>query len=373
MSELRLLPQYDDLVACAYRSAADNRPWQTFVEKLAATANVQQASLLIVSEQPWASPALITSQSSPELADQGYFERVMATETMHRLNATPASEPVALEEMLSPPQLRNTELYQQFLRPRDVEYSLIIDVWRDHGIQVRLAVDRTSLQGPFDGSERDALMRLTQHLRNGIEWRKERETRGALSHLYNAAMDRRGIAVFLLNDHGTLLGTNRRGETLLQRGQGLQVQRGRLIASGSWRGEWQALRRDLRQAEENRPHGRRLFDAHGNGVLDVVGHRLAGVDAADPNSCTVVLLARPGDDPTPRLDPKLLKSFYGFTDRETELALALTQGQSTADIARSLGVAPNTVKTHIRAVFEKTGCSKQSQVVALLLGNDALH
>jgi DNA-binding CsgD family transcriptional regulator len=36
------------------------------------------------------------------------------------------------------------------------------------------------------------------------------------------------------------------------------------------------------------------------------------------------------------------------------------------DIAEDGGLSPNTIRTHVRGVLEKTGCNRQVDIVALL-------
>lgn len=45
----------------------------------------------------------------------------------------------------------------------------------------------------------------------------------------------------------------------------------------------------------------------------------------------------------------------GLTPRECEILGLLASGQSNKELARTLGISPNTVKTHIARVFEKLG------------------
>jgi DNA-binding CsgD family transcriptional regulator len=47
-----------------------------------------------------------------------------------------------------------------------------------------------------------------------------------------------------------------------------------------------------------------------------------------------------------------LKSL-GISDRELEVLEALAQGQSNKQIARTLGISPNTVKTHVASLYAK--------------------
>lgn len=53
----------------------------------------------------------------------------------------------------------------------------------------------------------------------------------------------------------------------------------------------------------------------------------------------------------------------GLTDRECELLALLVSGQSNKEMARTLGISPNTVKTHLARVYEKL--EVQNRVAAI--------
>ncbi len=58
-----------------------------------------------------------------------------------------------------------------------------------------------------------------------------------------------------------------------------------------------------------------------------------------------------------RNDPAL-KSL-GISSRELEVLEALATGQSNKEIARNLGISPNTIKTHISHLFEKLSVDRR--------------
>jgi DNA-binding CsgD family transcriptional regulator len=53
----------------------------------------------------------------------------------------------------------------------------------------------------------------------------------------------------------------------------------------------------------------------------------------------------------------------GLTARECEILALLASGQSIKEIARALGISPNTVKTHVGRLYEKL--EVQNRVLAL--------
>ena len=56
-----------------------------------------------------------------------------------------------------------------------------------------------------------------------------------------------------------------------------------------------------------------------------------------------------------------------LTKRELEVLSALAAGQTNKQIAAAHGVSPNTVKFHIKNLFEKLSVSNRSQAIALYL------
>lgn len=58
-----------------------------------------------------------------------------------------------------------------------------------------------------------------------------------------------------------------------------------------------------------------------------------------------------------RNDPAL--KALGISNRELEVLEAMATGQSNKEIARSLGISPNTIKTHIAHLFEKLSVDRR--------------
>jgi DNA-binding NarL/FixJ family response regulator len=54
----------------------------------------------------------------------------------------------------------------------------------------------------------------------------------------------------------------------------------------------------------------------------------------------------------------------GLTLRESEILVMVTQGLSNEEVAASLLLSPNTIKTHIRKAYKKMGVSRRGEAVA---------
>jgi DNA-binding CsgD family transcriptional regulator len=83
------------------------------------------------------------------------------------------------------------------------------------------------------------------------------------------------------------------------------------------------------------------------------------------NAAVAVIVSDPNLACVP--DLVLLRALYGLTPAEMRVACALTTGQSIAQVARAQNVAPGTVRTHLKRVFQKTGCRRQCELITILL------
>ena len=65
--------------------------------------------------------------------------------------------------------------------------------------------------------------------------------------------------------------------------------------------------------------------------------------------------------------PCVISSFFGLTPAEARLAYEMAMGDGLGACARRLGITPNTARTHLKHVFEKTGTRRQAELLRLLL------
>lgn len=62
----------------------------------------------------------------------------------------------------------------------------------------------------------------------------------------------------------------------------------------------------------------------------------------------------------------LIYSAVSLTPREREVVEHLMQGSDNQSMATTLGISPNTLKTHLRKIYRKYGVSKKSELLALI-------
>lgn len=63
-------------------------------------------------------------------------------------------------------------------------------------------------------------------------------------------------------------------------------------------------------------------------------------------------------------DRRAILSAHGITEREALVLDLLAEGQSNKEIARAMGISPNTVKTHVARLYDKLGVHRRTQALA---------
>jgi DNA-binding CsgD family transcriptional regulator len=99
-------------------------------------------------------------------------------------------------------------------------------------------------------------------------------------------------------------------------------------------------------------------------------------DNAAPLFCWVLvedgkILVSFNDDQMLKRRVAIAQGIYGLTAAQTQLAQLLAQGHDPSLAAEKLGITINTVRTHVRRMFDKTGAHSQSALVGLLLSAEA--
>jgi DNA-binding CsgD family transcriptional regulator len=67
------------------------------------------------------------------------------------------------------------------------------------------------------------------------------------------------------------------------------------------------------------------------------------------------------------LDCSRLVELFDLSASSARVAEAYLRVDSVKDVARELGISANTVKTHLATVYERTQCSRRSQLIRLLM------
>lgn len=121
-------------------------------------------------------------------------------------------------------------------------------------------------------------------------------------------------------------------------------------------------------SQENQLIALEFFDQNGEQLY----LRRIRSQVRDHNSPTHfhILMVLDKEQVTQRLNPELVAS-YGLTEKEQQVLLRLIHGSTIHQIADAIFVSENTVKSHLKSIFRKTGSNSQAAVISMILTHES--
>ncbi|RWM90181.1 MAG: helix-turn-helix transcriptional regulator [Mesorhizobium sp.] len=183
------------------------------------------------------------------------------------------------------------------------------------------------------------------------------------------ALDALTCAVVLTNERGAVLHANRSAKHMLRSGSPIQDVRGILQA------KIPSASRELHSAIMLAAHDEVSIGKTGLAVLlsesglppvfarvlPMAGDLRAGME---PAAVAAVFI---GNAPDEHDAADMLATAFGLTLAETRVLASLVAGHTLAETAASLHIANATAKTHLDNIFQKTGASRQADLMRLVM------
>jgi len=232
-------------------------------------------------------------------------------------------------------------------------------------------------RGPFPRESVEKMAFLAPHLVRSARTHTRFAELGAQSRSNEAALDTLSFALLTCRFDGRLVTANRRAEDLLRSARILQLASGRLQCATD--SQTSALRGLIAAAsatadgDEAGGGGTMLVrpaSAAASPLVVIVGpisRRLAGdcLPGAGGTPATALIIVSDPEQPM-TIAEGVLAELYGFTPKETQVALALARGGSTDAYAAAAGVSIETARWYVKQVMAKASARRQGELVSLL-------
>lgn len=328
--------------------------WPGFLEAVSRASGSEGASLMRV--ERFASAAIWSP--SVDTLMRRYFDEGW-NETDHRLKGLPVLRERGVtvdQDFTSPDEFETLPFYRDLLATEDFRWFAGIGFQGETRLWC-LALQRKRRQGPFEPDEQQALAALAPALRRAALLASTVEA-ARMSGLTDA-FDLIDRAVLVLGPDRLALRWNAAFERLL--GPDLRVVDGRLIVSDPAVND----RLDHLAAAPRRPAVSAVVAPRREGpALLLYVLPLTGATRSIFSGGNALLLACPPDIP-PGPAASILQAAFSLTPAEARLAAALAGGASVAEAAGRFAVSPATTRAQLKAIFAKTGVSRQVDLVRL--------
>lgn len=357
----------DKLIAQVYEGPLEQDAWQTLLQLLRQELNAQVATLILKPNRSDANGVMHNVGGKSEHIDS-YHQHYFAQDPFVGL---PHGEVVCLHEFVDAKALRNSNFYRLSLAPSGIEDILGADLRIEGELDARLRIAREQQQGYFSEQDKALIKALLPHLLRAIRIHARIHCIESERALYAGAISQLALASIILDQHAKVLSTNAKAQALLDGQSGISVSNKALILAD--KKEQQALKAAIERVINADVCSAGLVE-----VLSITGSKqgadLGLIVRAVPQTPwakgrLVPTVAVFISDPEAQNDApeQALQQLFGFTPTEARFALLLAKGNTLDEAATTMGVSRNTARTHLRSMFAKTGVSRQTLLVRLIL------
>jgi len=270
--------------------------------------------------------------------------------------------------------LAETDLYREWMEPNGLApVGPLCHVWASHdgGPEAAIGILRPLGKDRYEDWELELADRLLPHLRRAWRIHVKLSSLKRRSDVLEEVLDRTPTGVILIDRDCRVVARSRSAEATLERGVGLSLRDGRLHADD---GEHDRLLQPLleRLVEKNAPsmgaaNAVNIPHSDGRNTIQLLGVPVRAPATTNQRPEAVATLFIGDPDLLRAASGNLLRSLYGLTRAEAELARLLGDGLNLSEAARARGVAENTVRSQLKQVFAKTHTRRQAEVVRLVL------
>ena len=261
------------------------------------------------------------------------------------------------------------------LEPQDIAHAALWAVDDTPAFHVAMSIHRSAERGPFTPTELAASQQLLPHLRRAMQLRLLLERSEWQQLLALEALDRLASGALLVDGSGRVVFANRAALELAATRDVIVVE-ARGIRTRH-RTQTRLLQSLIGSAIRGGPGGA-LAVARASGALPIavlvapLKGALALAAAVDGLAGAAAIFL---SDPERQVEPSAerLMALYGFTPTEARVAIQVARAGTIAGAAAALRLAPETVRTHLKRIYTKTGINRQSALVRLLASAAALR
>jgi DNA-binding CsgD family transcriptional regulator len=361
---------YRQLVAAIYELALAPDEWPTVLRLLRHAFNCHYAAAIATSPDRDAPRSLgavgITDDDHREFLSAWHKDNVYGSRSPARC----AGAIVLGRSIVPPADLVRSAMYRDYLAPRAIQEVIRFDIFYEPDRSRSISLARPWSSGAFTQEELQFASAVIPHLQRAATIQARLEDASALAQSALDALETAQTPTLVLDGRGRVVHANAAAERLLRESDGLSAGATGLRATTSTQSARLAalIGRTAGSGDEPVTSGTlRLPRPSGRPDLALVAVPL-------PQRAAFPLAHRPAlvlqvTDPLACAAPNraLLAEAFELTPAEVAIAADMLCGLSVREIAARSGRSIATVRTHLANLLAKTGTTRQSELVRLLM------
>lgn len=361
-----------DLIGEIYDCVLDPKHWEATLERARQELSFVNAVLGVAPLRPGAQIINATVGVAPEwLARVGQYQTEIAElwggpERMWRY---PLDEPIVHSQTAGFVGRDKNRYFREWCEPQGIIDSVGVAIAREPSLVGYLSFGRHWSAGGIGEDELSALRLLAPHVRRAVTISNLFDMKAIEAATFSSALDVLSAAVLLVDESLGIVHANAAGAAMLSSEGPIRSQKGTVAlptkaASDALQA---AVDRSARDVATLGQQGIGIPAHGGTGeprVVHVLPLGKGELRRGLAQRAAAALFIAPASVPS-RMPIDALALLYDLTPAESRVFEMVCEGVTQEDIALQLGIARSTAKTHLLHVFEKTGCSRQVDLVKL--------
>lgn len=361
----------DSLLGAIYEGPLESPPWHTVLQMLRDGLHAEHVTLMLRPPSADSSGVMISTGSTTVEATQSYETHFFALDPFVRLDEGVV---VSAEELIGRQWLESA-VYKEYLKPLGIRHLLGADLYTRDGIECRVRITRSHEAAPFSDEDKSLCRLVLPHLKRSIQLHARLDSLETERALFAGTINRLLLGIVSFAQSGQILEMNQEAKRILAEKDGLWLSGNTLTVDSVQEGrELQRIFKQVLsgQADQgpgvvqaisvSRPSGRAKI-----GVL--IRAIPPGPWSESKQRPAVAVFLRDPESSGSQPSQELVRRLFGLTRMEAQLALLLTEGLTLDEAAEQMNVRRNTARTHLRSIFSKTGVTRQTMLVRLLLNS----
>ncbi|WP_245611884.1 helix-turn-helix transcriptional regulator [Nevskia soli] len=366
------LAPLDRLIGAIYEGAMESPPWQAALQLMRDSLQAAHVTLMLRPPSSENAGVMINTGTVTKQGIESYETHFFSMDPFVRLAE---GEVVTAEELIGKQWLQST-VYQEYLRPLGVRHLLGADIYTKEGIECRLRVTRSHEAQPFSSEDKALVRFLLPHLKRSIQLHARLDFLECERQLFAGTVNRMQLGIISFSQNGAILETNQEARRILSEKDGIWLSGNNLSVEVTQEGR--ELQRMVRQALSGTvaDKGPAVVEAmsvtrpSGRAKLGVLVRQIPlGTWSESRQRPAVAVFLRDPESSAAQPSHELVRRLFGLTRMEAALALLLAEGLTLDEAAEKMDVRRNTARTHLRSIFCKTGVTRQTMLVRLLLNS----
>ena len=368
-----------DVIDVIYEQAAGNGDWRqplSMIQDLVSSKGAFFTGHDIVGGKPTfrlSSRGLIATEDDYDL------KMYRANERIKLLLKHPTGSSITGGELTTDADFERSAFYLSFMKQHDLFHTGGTILENNYLKALTFGAIREKSAGDFTSAEMKDLSILARHAHRALKVREVIEDRDAAYRVRDELADKINAGMFTLDREGRVLATNVEADAVLNDLDGVSIVKDRLAFEAPTANAhlrhilYSQTGSGMEEADDdpppnmfgvNRPSGETPYWVTWMPATDtrsILTSHFSGL----PQPAVLVFVTDSARRWTVSIDT--LKEHFGLTDREACIVAALVSGETTEEIGRSHEISINTIKTHLKRIFDKTGTASQIALVRLVL------